>query len=96
MFGLDAAQRAPLRSTPRLPANPRGLPQWRASAGATCCGARLDPRVGDPLLRERMAEAMIADLVRQGTAGATVVVADRACASWLQRVSGTRLRVRCG
>ncbi len=95
-YGLDAAVRAPLRSTPRLPANPRDLPQWRVSAGASCCGARLDPRVGDPGLRERMAEAMIEELVRRASAGVAVVVADRACASWLQRVAGSRLRVLRG
>lgn len=58
--------------------------------GSNCCGARLDPSVGDADLRDRMAAAMMAQLPDESL----VVVHNPHCAAHLRRVAAGRVDVR--
>ena len=90
--GHDESQPAGRRCAPAVPEGHDAVPPAHIAApllGNTCCGERLDPRVGDPGLRKRMAEGMLWHLPD----GAVIAVHNARCAAHLQAVAGDRLRV---
>lgn len=88
----EGAPDAGLRVTPGRPpghdAKPPSGHHWPA-LGSTCCGATLDPRVGDLGLRDRMANAMLAEIQD----GSTVLVATARCAAHLHQAAAGRVSV---
>ncbi len=66
-----------------------GLLRHKAPMGSTCCGQHLHPGVGGADLRGDMARAMVAGIPN----GATVLVADGACAGHLAASVGERLHI---